>query len=87
MGARVLISETWYKIMRHLIFRARSDAKPHPTFADRAPGLKPAALTMVNGKWSSELASAPPGKRQGVPLWDLSAERCSPHATLNLNLF
>jgi hypothetical protein len=75
------------KIMRHLIFRARSDAKPPPTFADRAPGLKPAALTTVNGKWPPELASAPPGKRQGVPLWDLSAERCSPHATLNLNLF
>jgi hypothetical protein len=49
--------------------------------------MKPAAFTAVNGKWPPLGGHGARGEHQDVPVWDLSAAKCSPAATLNLNLF
>jgi hypothetical protein len=48
--------------------------------------LKPAALTVVNGKNRLDGARGSAAKRLNVPVWDAGRRGCIPRATLDLNL-
>jgi hypothetical protein len=45
------------------MFRARSDAKPHPLLPIALLQLKPAAFTAVNGKWLLQVIPIPQAVR------------------------